>query len=197
VTPMCPVLGELAKRHAAGKIARKQTWRSAVTTARIPAKKQAIQNGLKKTCPFIYIRTSFSLWGWGACRVGRSSLAEDSQKERLAKCNRMAHHKRIASSTTGELKGGQCNVAVITDITKDGADQAKIGFVAIKDENNELWYTYYKKFDGTWKISDLKYRSFDKAVQNAKYELTDNVYKQIESKRKQIEEYGENYGPKR
>jgi hypothetical protein len=92
-------------------------------------------------------------------------------------------------------KDGYCRIAIINDITKKGADQAKIGFVAVKDEDNELWYEYLKKFDGTWKISDKKYRNFDNAVQAAKHELTDKVYKEVESKRKRIEDYGEDYGP--
>jgi len=99
----------------------------------------------------------------------------------------------IKANLTKLNKDGYCNVAVINDITKKEADQAKIGFVAINDEDNELWYAYFKKFDGTWKNSDKKYRNFDSAVQAAKHELTDKIYKDVESKRKQIEDYGEDY----
>jgi hypothetical protein len=103
----------------------------------------------------------------------------------------------IKANITKLNEKGYCRVAIVRDITKEGADQKKIRFYALKDENNELLYSYSKNFDGTWKTTNIQNRNFDETVQAAKHELTDMVYKQVESKRKQIENYGEDYDRRR
>jgi len=116
--------------------------------------------------------------------------SEDTEKE----INENYTIYGIKKDVTTLNKDGYCKIAVIHDVTKKGTDQTKIRFYACKDKNNELWYVYYfKNLDGTWKKPDSRYRNFDKAVQDAKYELTDKVYKQVEEKHKKIEEHGKNY----